>query len=90
MALVGLAITAVLLAFIEGDFGRGFILGAMLVGWSAALFVLVMQMTGTAARSMGASAEQWTASELRPLRKSGWRVINHVALRPWDIEALRS
>jgi hypothetical protein len=30
---------------------------------------------------MGATAEQWTASELRPLRRSGWRLINHYLLR---------
>lgn len=35
---------------------------------------------------MGDLAEQWTASELRPLRRAGWRLVNHVRLRPWDID----
>jgi hypothetical protein len=30
---------------------------------------------------MGAAAEQWTASELRPLRRLGWRIVNHFSLR---------
>ena len=43
----------------------------------AELCVLVMQATGSAGRSMGASADEWTASELRRLRRNGSRLVNH-------------
>ena len=35
---------------------------------------------------MGAISEQWTASELRPLRKTGGRIVNHLALQRGDID----
>lgn len=86
MCLVALLILAALLAFIEGSFQRGFVVGVILTGASASIFGLVVQHTGTGSRAMGATAEQWTASELRPLRRYGWHVVNHVALRQWDID----
>jgi hypothetical protein len=82
-AALGIALVAV---FLPAGFVRGFIVGSCSVGVISALAVLVMQATGTAQMSMGATAEQWTVSELRPLRKAGWQIINHVALRPWDID----
>jgi hypothetical protein len=55
----------------------------------ATLFVLLIEVTGTAAVSMGSTAEQWTASELRPLRKQGWVLINRFLLdRGGDIDHL--
>lgn len=65
---------------------RGFVLGAGTAGLAGLLVVWVMQVTGTAPTMMGDLAEQWTASELRPLRRRGWRLVNHVRLRPWDID----
>jgi hypothetical protein len=79
-------VTSTLLIFVHGEFQRGLIVGAAVVGTVSALAVMVMQLTGTASISMGASAEQWTVSELRPLRKAGWKIINHVALQRWDID----
>lgn len=86
MAAVAAAATAVLAALARSDFQRGFVIGFVLAGASGALAMLVMQIAGTAPMRMGATAEQWTAGELRPLRKSGWRIINHVALQKWDID----
>ena len=34
----------------------------------------------------GELAEQWTAAELRKLRRDGWRLINHFRLRQADID----
>jgi hypothetical protein len=85
-AMVVAVLTAVVVTFLNGAFERGFILGASFAGTIGALTILVMQVTGSAPTSMGATAEQWTASELRPLRKAGWQVINHVALQKWDID----
>src|SRR5687768_2762874 len=65
--------TLLALPFIPGDFQRGLFVG---VGFTAATSVVayfVTQVTGTGSTMMGATAEQWTASELRPLRKHGWK-----------------
>jgi hypothetical protein len=35
---------------------------------------------------MGDLGEQWTASELRKLRRRGWRLVNHVMLKNRDID----
>jgi hypothetical protein len=86
MIAVAATVTALVLTFIEGDFQRGLIVGAPSVATFGALAFMVMLVTGTAPTSMGATAEQWTASELRPLRKGGWRMINHVALKPRSTE----
>ncbi len=80
------AITSLVLAFVHTEFLRGLIVGTSVAGTLSALAMLVMLVTGTAPISMGATAEQWTASELRPLKRAGWRVMNHVALRAWDID----
>lgn len=37
-------------------------------------------LSGTAPLMMGELAEQWTAQELRPLTKHGWRLVNHFGL----------
>jgi hypothetical protein len=86
MAVSAALVIALVAVFLPAGFVRGFIVGGCTVGVISALAVLVMQVTGTAQMSMGATAEQWTVSELRPLRKAGWQIINHVALRPWDID----
>ncbi|TCO41046.1 nuclease-like protein [Kribbella antiqua] len=74
-------VTTVVLLFVHDAFQRGFIVGAAVAGTLLGLAILVMQATGTAPKSMGAAAEQWTASELRPLRRNGWRLVNHFSLR---------
>jgi hypothetical protein len=48
----------------------------------------VVQVTGTAATMMGDLAEQWTASELRRLRRRGWRVVNDVPLEGRNLDHL--
>lgn len=32
--------------------------------------------------------EQWTADELRKLRRHGWRIVNHVILERRDVDHL--
>ncbi len=78
-AIAAAAITA--LAFLmPAGFVRGLFVGAMGTSFLAFAVVLVMLVTGTASTRMGAMAEQWTASELRPLRRRGWYLINHYLL----------
>ena len=60
---------------------RGFLLGVVCASglWGAAY--LVETSSGAAPAFMGQMAEQWTAGELRRLRRRGWRLINGVHLR---------
>ncbi len=85
-----LAVTAAILGitsfFLPGGFARGFLVGAGLVGSVGAIWLWIVQATGTAPTMMGEIGEQWTARELRRLRKRGWRLVNHVLLKHDDID----
>jgi hypothetical protein len=84
--LVAVAFFSVVAYFEPSQFMKGFIVGAGVVGALAALTIITMQATGTAQTGMGALAEQWTAGELRHLRKAGGRIVNHLALERGDID----
>ncbi len=86
--LLGAACTAVAMLVVPGPFARGMIVGAAIVMVFGGLAVLVGQFTGTASLGMGAQAEVSTASELRTLRRHGWRIANHLLLRFGDIDHL--
>jgi hypothetical protein len=79
------AVALPLVVFLPG-WSRGLAAGAWCATglWLVAFEVVLA--TGTAPQVMGDRGEQLTASELRRLRRHGWRVINHVALREWDID----
>lgn len=88
-AVTGVVSLAVLLAaayFVPSDFGRGMLVGGGLVAVASALWNWTVQASGTAPSMMGELGEQWTARELRKLRRHGWRVINHVTLKTRDID----
>lgn len=82
------ALVAAAAAFMPGDLLRGMVIGAGAVAGPTGIWVLLMQLTGTASTMMGDTAEQWTAQELRPLSKDGWRLINHFGLTSDDIDHL--
>jgi hypothetical protein len=65
---------------------RGFALGGVAVSglWGAAY--MVATMSGASSALLGQLSEQWTARELRRLRRRGWRLINQVHFRTWDID----
>src|SRR5579859_5197607 len=75
--------TAVLspLAIVEHGTARGALLGAGAVSgvWLAVLVTLLC--SGAAASVMAAAAEEWTAVDLRRLRRRGWRLVNGLQLR---------
>lgn len=48
--------------------------------WLAVLTTVLN--SGAAGMLMGLSAEEWTADQLRPLRRRGWQVVNGFRLRP--------
>jgi hypothetical protein len=61
-------------------FAAGLLLGAATTAVLGLLAFHVVQATGTAPIMAGDQAEQWTAQELRPLKRRGWRLINHFNL----------
>jgi hypothetical protein len=73
---------------LPGGFVRGLFVGAVLAGTAGLIVNWVMQVTGTAPTMMGDTAEQWTASELRKLRKHGWRLVNGLRLTQEDNDHL--
>jgi hypothetical protein len=74
------------LALLAPTWVRDFIVGGwtVFVGWF--LWHQVVVESGSSTRDMGGLAEQWTSNDLKVLRRRGWRVINHVVLRRWDID----
>lgn len=60
---------------------RGGIIGASLASgiWLAVTCVLLF--SGAASSVAGTVAEEWTASELRPLQRKGWRLVNGLKVR---------
>jgi Nuclease-related domain len=72
--------------FVRQGVARGVVIGAGITGTIALLHHWVVLVTGTGPTMMGDLAEQWTASELRKLRKLGWRVVNHFGLGAGDID----
>lgn len=64
----------------------GFLLGVLFTSVGAAVWFLAVQATGTAPTMAGDTAEQWTAQELRRLRRKGWRLVNRVTLKHKDID----
>jgi len=85
---VALVLAPFLLAvpFAAPGFERGFLVGAGLIVSGSVVAFWVVLVTGTASMMMGATAEQWTASELRPLRRGGWCLVNHFSLSEGDID----
>ena len=79
LAVVPLPLPAVV-ALLLPRFVGGMLLGAAITAVLGLLAFYVVQATGTAPIMAGDGAEQWTAQELRPLARDGWRLINHFNL----------
>lgn len=86
MLLAATCLIALASTLVPGGFWRGLVIGALGASALAAMFVLVLESTGTAPRAMGATAEEWTAGELRKLRRQGWTLVNHFGLGYGDID----
>jgi hypothetical protein len=75
------------LAYLVTDpLARGLVIGVGLAGTIGGIAHVVSTLTGTGPLFMGELAEQWTAAELRSLRKQGWRLVNHAGLTTGDID----
>ena len=79
-------VLGVTVALTPSSFMRGLIVGLGVAGTAGALWLWIVEATGTAPTRMGDLGEQWTAKELRRLRRSGWQVVNHVTLTAPDID----
>lgn len=79
-------ITAVPAIIVQSEMARGVVIGLGLAGSAGVLCQWIVMTTGTGPLMMGELAEQWTASELRKLRKDGWRLVNHFSLDGRDMD----
>jgi hypothetical protein len=85
---VGAALITGVALLVPWRFVRGLIVGVGITALLSMIGFLVLALSGTMARGMGATAETWTASELRRLRGHGWRVINGLVLPGRDVDHL--
>lgn len=79
-----LVVVAVASFFATGPVQQGALLGGGTVLTCCMLVAFVVLTSGTAPLIMGEWAEQWTAQELRPLSKHGWKLVNHFGLGRGD------
>ena len=88
LAFVGLGVAMLPGALLlPGDFARGLYAGGLTATFAWACYLVTWQLAGIGSLQQGELGEQWTVQTLRPLLKQGqWRLINHVRLRPWDID----
>lgn len=69
-----------------GPGARGFAAGLSLAATIGVLIHWVSIASGASQATMGQVAEEWTATELRRLRRKGWRTVNNVMFRTWDVD----
>jgi hypothetical protein len=81
----GAVITGVAIV-IPSSFARGLFVGVAASALLGQIGYLVLALSGTMSRGMGATAEMWSSSELRRLRRHGWWIVNGVALAGRDID----
>ncbi len=61
-------------------------IGALIASTAWWVYVLMLETGGIASKRSGITAEEWTADELRRLRREGWTVVNHVMLVHVDVD----
>lgn len=83
---LGAVVTAGAAWLAPNDFLSGSAVGAGTVFTIGGLAYMVVMLTGTGSLAMGAVGEAWTSSELRPLRRHGWKLVDHVYYRWGDVD----
>lgn len=73
-------VTALGAALLLPDEVSDFAVGAIAVSTLWVCASAMRWMDGAANHRLGVAGEEWTADELRKIRKRGWRVVNHVML----------
>lgn len=61
-------------------------IGALLASAAWWVYAMMLETGGIASKRSGITAEEWTADELRKLRREGWTVVNHVMLVHADVD----
>jgi hypothetical protein len=64
----------------------GFVVGVLWASLGWGLSLVILQSSGTTAKLMGATAETWTATELKHLSREGWRAMHNVLLHREDVD----
>jgi hypothetical protein len=75
------ALAACSLVLLLPHWCREFALGIILTSGVWGSIMVVVTLSGTMPRSMGAMGEGWTARELRGIRRRGWYLANGLLLR---------
>jgi hypothetical protein len=65
-----------------------YVVGALLASGAWLNYVFMLQTGGVMSHVLGVMGEQWTADELRKLRRRGWTIVNHVMLERRDVDHL--
>ncbi|MGH8861476.1 MAG: nuclease-related domain-containing protein [Jatrophihabitantaceae bacterium] len=86
--LLGALVIALAAYLAQNLFLRGAVVGAGVVILLGGPAFTVFLFTGSGPQVMGGIAETWTSSELRPLRKHGWKLADHVFYRFADVDHL--
>lgn len=88
VVLVGTAVLSAVLWLVLSpwDGAREFIVGAFAATCVASTYHWCVLASGSVNATMGATAEQWTSTELWRLRRHGWRTINRLVFRKGDID----
>lgn len=63
-----------------------YVVGGIVVAAAWSVTSILHSIDGMANHRLGIAGEQWTADELRRLRKQGWRFVNHVMLENTDVD----
>src|SRR4051794_20097195 len=74
------------LTLLMPSWSRMFLAGALVSSGIWIAVVVVLLGSGTGCLMMGDIGEQWTAQELRPLQRRGWKLINRMLLKRGDID----
>lgn len=81
-----LTVALVPLTLLMPSWSRMFVAGALVATGVCMTSTWVLVASGSACLMMGEVAEQWTARELRPFRRRGWKLINRMLIKRWDID----
>ena len=89
MPIVLVAVLAIVMAGFINVFvwqpAAPYAIGALLASAAWWVYTMMLETGGVTPKRSGITAEQWTADELRKLRK-GWWVVNHVMLVNSDVD----
>lgn len=89
LAMMALAVISSIAALVLlPDAVAPFVAGATLVSGVWLNYVFMLQTGGVMSHVLGVMGEQWTADELRKLRRRGWTIVNHVMLERRDVDHL--